>query len=1043
MESCLKFFTFSNYRIDPGFLAPHHRRYRGLLKWQLETVSPLSLVLPTTTDTTTTDTTTTPVVECEELVRSSGRSVMMIEEKIKIEKIGVFTRRNPHHHHHQQPPPPPPPQTQHQPPQLEHEDLNSPEKKEYLIDENFLVHNWSLIQMAKEYTLKNCFPLRIILNYVIDQHSSAQIISYEIWIDQEKFIYYMKTRGTFPYEGYFTYLLRCMLADCGGTDNFNLVKKINDSEYQFLLDTTPSLPHWNQKFPLFRHQLESFNWMTRLEQQIIENMAEIKVNQVCSPILKTGYYYYNQYDLMIPTKMTDLMSVPIRGGILADITGSGKTAIVLALILSSMNDSLAGIPQGQSPVEIIEEQIYFKSRATLVVVPNNLSQQWIQEIHKFTDVKNLKIITILDARQYKKISLQALLQADIVMITDTFLFSKRYHLEMSNQVKKIMKTSFQHPIESPAPSGPLEHAIEDKNDDLEFKNDPPLHEDDEATKLLAWRIASNCQHPGFEQDYYIPLESIKWKRIVIDEIHMFFTHHKQNDKNLVFQNLTNLRSKVYWGLTGTPMTQKSEIMQQYVYFLCKYWIHFPRYWVPDFLQNLMDQCFHRFEDLDLPPMEKHLYLIEHSEREKQLLKCCQDDLGPEKMIQLCSYFNLSEVKDINQKIQLSTIENIIYKVKKEKNKKIKDLDSKIKYHELAIQSLKSKIEESNQEIQRLGREDQIVKDENALEATQEEKHKDYDFEVYDITNMEQLIFHDLKDARDTIKGRKRRLERLMRRKDQLKYEQLSVMKSISYFETQATHFKKNNTELKESSDTTVSSPTVSPVLSSVSSSSASVSSSSVNSAQQCPICFIQPANVITQCGHLFCRGCLIRCLKQKHQCPICKIKVHPSDAHEIKLDLSRKWIDKHKYQEKILRYGSKFTKLLELIAKITESREKIVLYIQWPALMNSVYTLLKENHIDACMIHGNTSCQNMAIRKFKTSDTNVLLGSIDNTGLDLVDANHLIFVHALTGEDYMVKAIEDQAMARIQRTGQKRGVHIYWLITRGTIEEQIYLQTRV
>jgi SNF2 family DNA or RNA helicase len=85
----------------------------------------------------------------------------------------------------------------------------------------------------------------------------------------------------------------------------------------------------------------------------------------------------------------------------------------------------------------------------------------------------------------------------------------------------------------------------------------------------------------------------------------------------------------------------------------------------------------------------------------------------------------------------------------------------------------------------------------------------------------------------------------------------------------------------------------------------------------------------------------------------------------------------------------------------------------------------------------------MAIKKFKTTSMNVLLGSIDNTGLDLVNANHLIFVHALTGEDYMVKAAEDQAIARIQRTGQTKKVHVYWLITRGTIEEQIYLQTRV
>jgi SNF2 family DNA or RNA helicase len=265
---------------------------------------------------------------------------------------------------------------------------------------------------------------------------------------------------------------------------------------------------------------------------------------------------------------------------------------------------------------------------------------------------------------------------------------------------------------------------------------------------------------------------------------------------------------------------------------------------------------------------------------------------------------------------------------------------------------------------------------------------------------------------------------MTKRREQLVKEKIELGKSMSYFESQAVvfcdhkHSSTNNTTITATTATTAT-----------------------NYEQKCPICYNYVANVITQCGHLFCRSCIIKCLKKKHQCPVCKIQVNPTDAHEIKIDDSR--FEPIINDEKILRYGSKLTKLLEIIKKITELGEKVVLYIQWSPLMNSIYTLLKENNIEACMVFGNTACQNMAIKKFKTTSMNVLLGSIDNTGLDLVNANHLIFVHALTGEDYMVKAAEDQAIARIQRTGQTKKVHVYWLITRGTIEEQIYLQTRV
>ena len=391
----------------------------------------------------------------------------------------------------------------------------------------------------------------------------------------------------------------------------------------------------------------------------------------------------------------------------------------------------------------------------------------------------------------------------------------------------------------------------------------------------------------------------------------------------------------------------------------------------------MDRCFHRFEGLELNCLEKHLHLIEHSEREKQLLKCCQDDLTPEKMVQLCSYFNLVDVDDMNQKIQLLTIDDIIKSVKRDRKFKIRDLDSKLKHHDLAIKSITTKIEDSKEEMKKVM--------------------------IHDLHN-----FHDIRDVKDMIRARKRRLERIVQRREQLMKEKISLEKSMGFFELKVEDVK-------------------------------------LQPLENCPICMSRPANVITQCGHLFCRGCIIKCLKKKYQCPICKAEVLPKDAHEIKLgDQETNDTEQNKERQgRLLKYGTKLTKILELVQKIIESKEKVVIYIQWNPLMNAVKEMLKENNIESAVVFGNTACQNAAIRKFRNTDMSVLLGSIDNTGLDLVNANHLIFSHALVGEDYLVKAAEEQAIARIYRQGQNKTTHVHWCISRDTIEQKIYLQTRL
>ncbi|KAL8287458.1 hypothetical protein RQP46_003316 [Phenoliferia psychrophenolica] len=107
-------------------------------------------------------------------------------------------------------------------------------------------------------------------------------------------------------------------------------------------------------------------------------------------------------------------SVLVRGGVLADEVGYGKTAITLALISAQ----LAATDVSDDP-----ERIGLK--ATLIVVPGHLIEQWEAEITKFTGDK-LEVLVISKFTILKTHTIADFQAADIVLISDSVLSSETF-----------------------------------------------------------------------------------------------------------------------------------------------------------------------------------------------------------------------------------------------------------------------------------------------------------------------------------------------------------------------------------------------------------------------------------------------------------------------------------------------------------------------------------------------------------------------------------------------------------------------------------------
>jgi len=105
----------------------------------------------------------------------------------------------------------------------------------------------------------------------------------------------------------------------------------------------------------------------------------------------------------------------VRGGVLADEVGYGKTAITIGLIDSTQGSiKLPKEMPGAIPI-----------KATLVVIPSHLAGQWTDEIKKFTGSR-YKVIKILSQLDLNKISVKEMMEADIVVASAPIFQSDKY-----------------------------------------------------------------------------------------------------------------------------------------------------------------------------------------------------------------------------------------------------------------------------------------------------------------------------------------------------------------------------------------------------------------------------------------------------------------------------------------------------------------------------------------------------------------------------------------------------------------------------------------
>ncbi|KAF9332794.1 hypothetical protein BGZ91_011554 [Linnemannia elongata] len=245
--------------------------------------------------------------------------------------------------------------------------------------------------------------------------------------------------------------------------------------------------------------------------------------------------------------------------------------------------------------------------------------------------------------------------------------------------------------------------------------------------------------------------------------------------------------------------------------------------------------------------------------------------------------------------------------------------------------------------------------------------------------------------------------------------------------------------------------------------------------RECPICMDvgEESVILSACGHIYCRACisdfLTRQEEEDRKCPECRrpaslqnfIPVTDFNARYNKppeADPKGKGRADGDVVEDDLRApldiavpgelddwisSSKIDRMLDIIRDVIGRREKVIIFSQFTSLLRLIEKPLNQEGIKYLMYDGSMSAleRNEAVQRM-THDPSygVMLISLKcgSLGLNLTVANHVVIM-----DPWWNPALENQAIDRVHRIGQRKDVFVHRLCIPDSVEDRILeLQTK-
>jgi SNF2 family DNA or RNA helicase len=498
--------------------------------------------------------------------------------------------------------------------------------------------------------------------------------------------------------------------------------------------------------------------------------------------------------------------------------------------------------------------------------------------------------------------------------------------------------------------------------------------------VTSFSMFSNKKYIAYEKE---KLCDFKWNRLIIDEGHeTLLSDLKKMGPIAVRDSILHLSSKYKWVITGTPLASEHESLKGILNFLVdnKYIVDLPNLSEPE-LSRVFKMLFKRHNKESV----KTEVFIPRVNIEVMLLdfsvtekEIYNNCYDPERKLKLCTNIMISEEDN---------------EILGGKPMNLNQVNSAMAHHHKnKVKIQKTLIVDTYKSIDRIN--DDLNDTENDILSSND-------------PNVIQELKAEIRRFKRIIKTREENID---------KYKSL-----VSFHETKATLYTSFNIE--EMLD------------------------------KYCPITAVKFRDceklAITSTGRFYSdEG--IRLLftnKKTIRCPATRELLTMSNIKFVKPNISNDIKSVSEIDMLISRWGTKMAYMVDKLNKIfTENlSHQVIIFSQWKKMLNLVSMVLNESNIKHVFCRGNVHMMSKSIEKFKTDPTfKVILLSSEScsSGSNLTEASHIFLLDSMNADRNNAKAIEEQAIARSVRLGQKNNVLVTKFIMRNTIEEEFHKRIR-
>eukprot|EP00747_Dinoflagellata_sp_TGD_P209945 gnl/TRDRNA2_/TRDRNA2_83307_c0_seq1.p1 gnl/TRDRNA2_/TRDRNA2_83307_c0~~gnl/TRDRNA2_/TRDRNA2_83307_c0_seq1.p1 ORF type:complete len:1006 (-),score=156.34 gnl/TRDRNA2_/TRDRNA2_83307_c0_seq1:30-3023(-) len=797
--------------------------------------------------------------------------------------------------------------------------------------------------------------------------------------------------------------------------------------------------------PLLPHQRRSLSWMLRRERSSDLYVCEQRRDEPvgCS-----------NTDLRVELRLDQAFD--IRGGLLCDPVGSGKTATVLALIARSREGD-SGPHRTETSCSPAQGVLI---AATLVLCPANVHSHWLEEAQKFC-AGALQILALRTVSELRRATPARLAAADLVVVPYELLADPEYR-------------ELETPLSVFTPRPPKEQdALTPRAADAAATPRyaaamPPL-----PPNSARERCRKSTRSYGGGQ----ALEAYRWRRVVLDELQELcaesFTRRLTQNRGM-YEAIRRLPAESRWGLSGTPEAflgslgsasrcarlLRCELNAQSVLEFVEHFCRQARVSIPVEVHDHICRLEHTADE--------HAIYLHHIRDHRLPTELCWEYLGnpraPHELLrtqlQLCSHFlTADEVCAPGAGLTASKVCRDILAVKNHEvavaAAALQDRQAKlwkVAFRPAMLQNLAKALEDKRREIS-FPSTVEDPSDSRRKEAQRLLKTIDSHISVLVAQHFPAAFVEACHSATAMLEPAAPPARHTSRAATvgagsgevpppalpkPAKALSGNVHQYAVCLRDQSEALRQAHLRLSEARSSLAFFVRAWEGLG---------GGAAGRDAVECPVCWSSGEGLedglLLRCGHVICGNCAAQ-LPQKC-CPVCRMCFVSLENDAVRFSSlgPRTSAPQTPPVQNREQWGSKLRCVVEVIERIRveDQGAKAVVFAQWESLRHQLANALAQASVGHELLKGNIFERTRALERFRTDPAiPLLLLSVEDSssGTNLTVASHVFLLHPmLASSPEEAAALEAQAIGRVRRLGQKRPVHIWRFVTKGTVEEQL------